>query len=209
MRALGRMALVTALAFAPGCAPVGVMTPATGMTNAVQLRESMRKLWSDHVVWTRQYIVAAIANDPSAQAAAERLLRNQDDIGNAIVPFYGRAAGDQLARLLREHITIAVDLVTGAKAGDNGRQADANARWHANAAQIATFLSSANPHWPRAVLLGMLNEHLALTTQEAVARLQRRWADDVATFDRIFNQAMQMADALTEGIARQFPTRVS
>jgi len=172
-----------------------------------ELRQSMRKLWSDHVIWTRQYIVSAAMDDPSAQAAAARLMKNQEDIGNAIVPFYGAAAGARLTDLLKQHIQIAVDLVAAAKAGDAARQTDADARWHRNAADLAAFLSGANPNWPRQTVLDMLNRHLALTTQEATARLQKRWDDDVAAFDQIYPQALGMADALSEGIIRQFPAR--
>jgi len=168
----------------------------------------MRSLWTDHVVWTRQYIVAATAGDGSEQAASRRLLRNQEDIGNAIVPYYGSAAGTRLTDLLKQHILIAVDVVSAAKAGDNAKLTDADRRWHDNASEIATFLSGANPHWPRQVLLDMLNEHLTLTTREATSRLQRRWEDEVATYDKVFSQAMSMADALAEGIAKQFPERV-
>ena len=174
----------------------------------IDLRNGMRKLWADHVVWTRAYIVAAVANDPSASAAAARLMKNQEDIGKAIEPYYGSAAGTALTALLKDHITIAVDLVAAAKAGDNAKLTDADKRWHANAAEIATFLSKANPNWTRASLVTMLNEHLALTTQEATARIQMRWTDDVATFDKIFDQSMHMADALSSGIIRQFPGKV-
>lgn len=193
------------------CAPAGM--PGTGMVNPVassssrELHDAMRKLWSDHVVWTRLYIIAAAAGDASAQTAAARLLRNQEDIGNAIAPYYGAAAGARLTELLKEHITIAVDLVSAAKARDDAKVSDADRRWHANANDIATFLSGANPNWPRAALLSMLNEHLALTTQEATARLQGRWADDASAFDRIFSQALMMADALSDGIVKQFPAR--
>jgi hypothetical protein len=84
---------------------------------------------------------------------------------------------------------------------------DADRRWKANAGDIATFLSGANPNWPRGAVLDMMNEHLALTTQEATARLQKNWSEDTATFDKIFDQAMMMADALTDGIIKQFPDR--
>jgi uncharacterized cupredoxin-like copper-binding protein len=171
------------------------------------LSKAMRDLWADHVVWTRNYIIAASTDSPDAQAAATRLLANQDDLGRAIVPYYGEAAGSKLASLLRDHILIAVDLVAAAKANDQTKQTDADRRWHANAADIAAFLSGANPNWPRAAVLSMMNEHLALTTQEAVARLKKDWSGDVATFDMIFDQAIMMADALTDGIVKQFPER--
>ena len=200
---------VIALAFVAvaACATAAMSTATAPSPASAQLHDAMRKLWSDHVVWTRLYIVSAVAGDASAQTAANRLLRNQEDIGNAIVPYYGAAAGTQLTNLLKQHILIAVDLVTAAKAGDQAKVADADRRWHANADDLATFLSGANPNWPKATVLSMLNQHLALTTQEATARIQGRWSDDAATFDSIFNQILGMADALSDGIVKQFPSR--
>src|SRR5687767_5095469 len=175
MRRLSIISIAVLAGALIGCASpsggteAGSVQPMGVRSAHVVLRESMRKLWADHVIWTRQYIVAAVAGDPSAQAASVRLLKNQEDIGNAVVPFYGSAAGATLTDLLKQHILIAVDLVTAAKAGDNAKQATADRRWRDNAAEIATFLSNANPNWARQTLLDMLNQHLALTTQEAVA----------------------------------------
>ena len=171
------------------------------------LGKAMRDLWADHVIWTRNYIIAAAADQPDAQAAAQRLLANQEHIGNAIVPYYGQAAGTKLTGLLKDHILIAVDVVSAARANDQNALRSADARWHSNAADIATFLSGANPNWPRASVLSMMNEHLALTTREATARLTKNWSDDIATFDKVFDQAMMMADTLTDGIVKQFPDR--
>jgi hypothetical protein len=173
------------------------------------LHDAMRKLWADHVFYTRLYIISAVNGSDDAQATAARLLKNQEDIGNAIVPYYGAAAGQRLTDLLKQHILIAVDLVSAAKAGDQAKQNDADQRWHQNAADIATFLSGANPNWPRQAVLDMLNQHLALTTKEAVDRLQKNYADDIPNFDAIFSQATMMADTLAGGIVKQFPGQFS
>jgi len=201
--------VVLAAAFA-GCSSLNQAagTLALPTPNAVTLHQDMRRLWADHVIWTRDYIVAATSDNPSAPVVLNRLMRNQDDIGNAIKPFYGDAAGTRLTELLKQHIAIAGELVAAAKANDATKQADADKRWHGNAADIATFLANANPNWARATVLEMLNNHLALTTREAVDRLQKNWTDDVTNFDNIFTQAMQMADALADGIVKQFPTKV-
>jgi hypothetical protein len=171
------------------------------------VRLALRKLWSDHVIWTREYIVAAVAGTPDADAAAGRLLRNQEDIGAAVAGFYGSAAGDQLTALLKQHILIAVDLVAAAKAGDDAAFATHDARWTANAGEIAAFLASANPHWPEADVKDLLALHLSLTKQEAVARLTGDWAADVKAFDDIFTEILVLADALHDGLVAQFPER--
>jgi len=172
---------------------------------ATSLTIGMRKLWADHVIWTREYIVAAVAGTPDAEAAAARLLRNQEDIGNAIVPYYGRAAASALTGLLRQHILIAVDLVAAAKGGNEAKFKEADARWSKNVVEIADLLSGANPHWPKKDLLDLLNLHLGLTKGEAVARLKKDWAADVQAFDDIFTEINTVADALTAGIIQQFP----
>ena len=181
--------------------------PAMATSSALSLRIGMRKLWADHTIWTRQYIVAAVAGTPDATAAATRLLRNQDDIGQALVPVYGAEAGAKVTGLLKAHIGIAVDLVAAAKAGHQADFARHDARWTQNAEEIATFLSGANPNWPRKDLMELLSQHLALTKKEAVARLQGNWEADVAAWDEIFTEINTLADALTAGIVKQFPQK--
>jgi hypothetical protein len=174
---------------------------------AVSLKQDMRKLWTDHVVWTRDYIVAALADQPDAQAAANRLMKNQEDIGNAVGKIYGASAGQQLTTLLKEHIAIAVDLIKAAKAGDKAGQQAADAKWQQNGVAIADFLSKANPHWPRATLVDLMKGHLTTTTNEVVARLNKNWEEDVRAFDEVYRHILMMSDALSDGIVKQFPAK--
>jgi len=202
-----RGAIALAFVAAAACATAAMSTKTTTSPASATLHDAMRKLWSDHVFWTRLFIVDAAAGSGELQNTTNRLLQNQTDIGNAIVPYYGAAAGTQLANLLRQHILIAADLVNAAKVNDQAKVADADRRWHANANDLATFLSGANPNWPKATVLDMLNQHLSLTTQEATAQLQGRWADSQSTFDQVYPQILNMADALSDGIVKQFPNR--
>jgi hypothetical protein len=95
-------------------------------TDPVEFRLAMRDLWTDHVVWTRQYIVDSVAELPSTNDTANRLLKNQEDIGNATKPYYGEDAGNELTGVLKEHILIAVDLVDAAKDGNSSALEEAN-----------------------------------------------------------------------------------
>lgn len=172
------------------------------------LRQGMRSLWEDHVSWTRLAIVSLTTASPDTKATVARLLRNQSDIGNAIKPYYGAKAGNELTRLLREHIVVAADLIAAAKAGDKAKLATEQRAWQRNADSIAAFLAKANPEaWKLGEMRTMLQTHLALTTQEVVARLQGKWNADVRAYDAIVKQALGMADMLSEGIIQQFPAR--
>jgi hypothetical protein len=180
-----------------------VVTP-----RVVAFHDEMRRLWEDHVTWTRLAIISLTSDTADTEATVGRLLKNQTDIGDAIRPFYGETAGQELTRLLREHILIAADLIAAAEAGDQTAVADAQSSWVANADQIAGFLANANPRfWDLDEMKAMLHEHLRLTTDEALARLQGDWAADVAAYDQIHLQALGMADMLSNGIVKQFPAR--
>lgn len=186
------------------------MNPSRIATDAeTQLVLAMRELWVDHTDWTRMYIVSFLADLPDADVVAQRLLKNQEDIGNAIKPFYGEEAGNKLTELLNGHILVAVDLLKAAKAGNLNAAAVSEKEWYQNADEIATFLSSANPKWSKDDLTKMLNEHLVLTKAEAVARLTGNYTGDIATFDQIHKHANGMSDAIVAGIVKQFPERFS
>lgn len=182
--------------------------PASPVTqSAVELRMEMRRLWEEHITYTRNYIISALADLDDAGAIAGRLLKNQDDIGAAIKPLYGDEAGHKLAALLRDHITIAVDVVKAAKAGASTELTEADKRWHANADDISAILGGANPNWTRKDLTDMLYRHLELTTGEVVGRLKKDWVADIEAYDKGHAHMLMFADALTQGIVKQFPDK--
>jgi len=183
--------------------------------SALVFHDAMRKLWEDHVAYTRNVIISFELNEPDAgtvlpdlPTVVDRLLQNQVDIGDAIKPYYGTAAGNQLTALLQEHITGAANVLTALKANDQAALQEALDAWYANAHEIAVFLHSANPrNWPLAEMDQMMREHLDTTTAEAVARHQGDWSADVSAYDRVHQVALMMADMLSDGIIAQFPNR--
>ena len=201
------------LGIAASLALVLLLTPAVSSASPISratFHDTMRKLWEDHVTWTRLFIISAAAGLPDQNVTTQRLLQNQTDIGNAVAEFYGRAAGDQLTSLLKDHILIAANIVTAAKAGDNAKVASENARWHQNADQIAEFLHGANPkNWPLATMQSAMNMHLQQTLDEATHRLKGDYASDVNDYDAVVNHILGMADVLSNGIIAQFPAKFS
>jgi hypothetical protein len=175
----------------------------------VSLHDTMRKLWEDHITWTRLAIVTFAQGSAGFGATAGRLLANQSDIGNAIATFYGAQAGSTLKALLHDHITIAVELLQAAKAGDSAAFQAAKTRWYANADQIADFLAAANPaNWPQATMRESMRTHLDQTLAEAAAELSGDYSASIAAYEHVHEHILAMADLLSDGIMRQFPAQV-
>ena len=177
-------------------------------SKAIRFHDGMRKLWEDHITWTRLAIVSFAGGLPDFDQTAARLLRNQTDIGNAIKPYYGRKAGERLTALLKEHIAGAVDLLKAAKGGDDNAFATAKDAWYRNGRQIARFLSSANPRvLPFARTDRLMKGHLDDTLDEAAHQLGGDFGASVRDYDHIHQHILRMSDAISNGIIRQFPDR--
>ncbi|MCP1125820.1 acetylglutamate kinase [Bacillus sp. 3103sda1] len=173
--------------------------------NEVDLKSYMRSLWEQHVAWTRMAIISIIFNLPDVNVTITRLLKNAPDMGNLLKPFYGQNAATKYSNLIKDHLVIAADLVKAAKAGDQNAASIAEKKWYANADKIVEFISSINPHIPKEKFRKMFYEHLALTKAEAVSMLKKDYQSSAQLYDKIEKEALEMADALTEGIVKQFP----
>ena len=174
----------------------------------MNLSETMRKLWTDHVMWSRCCLIAVIEDLPDAPIARERLLKNQDDMGDAVGAIYGDQVGAQMATLLKEHIILATQLVAAAKAHNQEQFQEVHKKWYANADDVALFMNKVNPKWQLEEMRTMMYDHLALTNLDIQARLQKDWIGDVAVFDKVFDQALLMADKWARGIELQHSDKV-
>lgn len=207
------------LAVNPGLTPYNliigqhIIIPAEGQAsgqsgisaNEMKLRNALRSLWDQHVAWTRMTILSAAEDSPDLELVVNRLLRNATDMANALRPLYGDQNADIFGRLMHDHLTIALQLVNAAKSGDTQAAQNAEKQWYQNADQIAAFLHSINPYIDRTAFQKMLYTHLALTKDEAVQRLNHNYARDIALYDQIESQALEMADMISEAIVKQFP----
>jgi len=175
----------------------------------INLKMDERKLWIDHVSWTRSFIISDLASLPDKDVVLQRLLKNQDDIGSSIKPYYGEEAGNKLSKLLSEHISIGGQVVDAAKSNNKIDLDKYNKLWYKNADDIADFLSSANPNWPNSELKDMLHKHLELVTSQVVARINKNWKADVDAYDKGEDHMIKFADVISDGLIKQFPEKLS
>lgn len=175
--------------------------------SAEDLKLEMRMLWEEHIIWTRMFIMSVADNTTDKAVVTERLLKNYDDMADAMKPYYGNDSGNKFGDLIEEHLLTAAALVEAAKAGNSTAAADAEKKWYENADEIAAFENSINPNWDKAAQMAMWHDHLKLTKAEAVARLTKDYVADIKTFDQIEAQADMMADSWADGITNQFPDK--
>lgn len=169
-----------------------------------QLSNTFRRLWMEHVLWTRFFIVSTVFNLPDLQNVTQRLLRNPVDFANELQPFYGKQISLRFEQLLTEHLLIAAQLVNAAKAGNTAEVNVQREKWYANAEEIARFLGEINPFWDVCVWRDLLFDHLQMTENEAVFMLNGRYERSIEEYDAIQAEALQMADVMTRGIIQQF-----
>ena len=178
-------------------------------TSRLAYHDEWRKLWEDHITWTRVVILGILDGLPGTNAYVDRLLQNPGDMAAALKPYYGDQA-DVLGGLITDHLTIAAELLTAAKNGDTAGFNDAKTRWYANAHDIAVQMNKMNPQfWPLAETEQMWDVHLDATLDEATANLSGQYTAEVAAYDKVHDLALEMADFFSNGVMLQFPNRFS
>lgn len=166
--------------------------------------ETVEHLWCQHVDYTRNAIISILGGLEDIDAVTARLMKNQEDIGNAIAPYYGEEAAASVIQLLKQHIAAVIDIVKHIK--DSSSAVELEAALQTNADSIATFLDAADPdNWPKDVVLGLLKKHIECTFREATSRFAKDWAADFAAYEECKGNIEKLAYAMAGGILNKFP----
>lgn len=189
--------------FATASAAAMPTTQGPKKTSTLAYHDTWRKLWEDHIWWTRMVIIGIFDNLEGTGNYTARLLQNPVDMENALKPFYGNDS-KEFGDLVTQHLLIAADILTKVKNGHNATSSiDA---WYKNGEDIAAKMNEMNPKfWLLSDAKQMWKEHLDFTLEEAVAHFSKDWAGDVAAFEKIHSLALMMADFFSDGVAKQFP----
>ena len=187
--------------------PALAQPQAAAKPSSLSYHDEWRKLWEDHITWTRVVIMGILDGLPGTSTYTGRLLQNYEDMEAALKPYYGDEA-EVFGDLIKDHLTIAAELLTAARNNDTAAFNDAKTRWYENANQIAVQMNQMNPRfWPLEETRQMWIAHLDATLEEAVDHLTGTFAGEVADYDKVHDMALEMADFISAGVIRQFPNR--
>lgn len=175
---------------------------------AVQTDAALRDLWLGHVFWVRNVVRETLAGHADAAAAAEKeVVANARQIAGAIEPFYGKAASDRLFDLLAGHYGAVKADLQAVAAGNKSGEDKAYGALTANAAEIARFLSGANPHLPYDTVHGLLLAHGGHHLQQIRQIKAGQYTEEARTWNDMKAHMYTIADALAGAIAQQFPAK--
>jgi hypothetical protein len=193
---------------APPSFAKATMKHGKGSGKAAELRMTLRDLWGTHIFWVRNVVVATIAgNSDAAKAAEENAVQNAKDIAGAVGSVYGKEAGDKFFPLLAGHYGAVKEYLNADIAGNKEAKDAAVGNLGKNAEEIATFLSSANPNWPKATLVELLMAHGGHHIAQIDQLLAKDYASEAKTWGAMSKHMNVIADALASGIVKQFPKK--
>jgi len=171
-------------------------------------KTALRALWQGHIEAVRKVVVAEIAGDNGALKTAEgEVVANAHGIANAIAPYYGQPAADKLFTLLAGHYGAVKAYLDASVAKDVKKQGAATDEMTSNAEEIATFLSTANPHLPKSTLMELLQIHASHHIAQIQELIAKNPAAEAKTRAAMSAHMDVLADALATGIAAQFPNK--
>ncbi len=177
-------------------------------TKTVDLDMAMRDLWMGHIFWVRNVALETKLGDmQAAKAAEEQVVKNARSIADAVVPYYGKEAADKLYGLLAGHYGAVKDYMNATFKKQAAAQNTAMEAMNSNVVQIADFLSSANPNWPKDTLVSLLTAHGGFHVAQINDIEKKDWSGEAQVWDQMRQNIYVIADALAQGIVKQFPRK--
>jgi hypothetical protein len=161
----------------------------------------LRKLFTDHAVYTKFYIESFLSNLPDSTFIAKRLMDNQKDIGNAVKPIVGTSKGDALIALLTEHIQCAAEVLAHLLAKEDAAMKRSIRSLFRNSDDVATFLNSLNPRkLPLDVVKREFRMHNQHVLNIATLHAKKEYEKEIAEYDAYFNHMMRFSDMLYDAL---------
>jgi hypothetical protein len=202
-------AIIVTLALAsPGLTQAADTSQAPVPARVAATQAALRDLWLGHIFWVRNVVEARLANNASAAKAAEQqVVDNAKGLAGSIEPYYGKAASEKLFGLLAGHWGAISAYLDATHAGDKAAQDAAFKKLVSNADEISTFLAGANPNLPVEALRGLLTAHGAHHVDQIKQLKAGQYDREAKTWAAMKDHIYMIADALANGIAKQFPDK--
>ena len=150
-------------------------------------------LWDDHGLYTLLVMQSKLRKHSTTETTvlATRLLKNQDEIGALL-------NSQNLAMLLREHITIAATILDSVVQGDMNQVQQLYVDWKSNAVSVGSMLykiqqiNAGKFNLPETMWQKHMLDHLALLFDVVVSYSSNQFDKMVVGIDKYMTQIREM-----------------
>jgi hypothetical protein len=159
-------------------------------------KETLRKLWTDHAVYTKFVVLDLIEKLPNTDADTQRLLQNQEEIGKYIGTIIGDSNGLLLANLLKEHVNFGVTCILSLTQNSKVFAVCKQNLLH-NSDEIGKFLHQIRPERrTEKELCDMFLEHNQCFLDMTVSQYQHDSSMVVKVFDAYYVHMLLVSDTI-------------
>ena len=166
-------------------------------------QENIRLLWTDHLIWIRQFLISLMYRLKDLSYVTIRTLQNAIDFSAQLTPFYGFENAKLYETLLTERVLLLSELATTIKFG--GDYTAQLTKLQVNADDTADLFASLNPYWDKAKWQQLLYDQYQLEVQLIEQIKEDKFSTSISTYDQVYQNALKMAAYMIDGITAQFP----
>jgi hypothetical protein len=166
-------------------------------------QESIRLLWTDHLIWVRQFLISLMYRLRDLSYVTIRTMQNTIDFSKQLAPFYGLENAKSYETLLAERVLLLAELASTIRIGED--VTIQMSKMQTNADDIAALFAELNPYWDKDTWQKMLYAQYQLEEQLIRQINLDKFSTSIPIYDAIYQNALKMADYMINGITAQFP----
>jgi len=169
-------------------------------------QSTMRKLWTDHAVYTKFAIDAIIGyadGNALVDALVPRLMTNQEEIGEEVAKYVGDELGHQLAELLKTHIKLAAGVMMAVKGGTQQQAKLAVAELLDNSDQVADYIACFT-NCDDEFLRSEFRRHNMYVLEMTLLRYLGHHIKEYQKYDSYYSHMIMFSDIIYSGISNEY-----
>ena len=170
----------------------------------ITLLSNLRRVWAQHVWWSRLYILSIVYDLPYQDLIFNRTLRNSSDFFRFLERFYTPKQLKPIETLFEEYNKTKSTYLYNKVAGNSYAASIYRKRWYEIADQLADLMYQLNPFLPPSRSKPLIYSLIEGTDSQVENMLIGQTEKEIMFFDMIELEAYEFADFIATGMMSHF-----
>ena len=186
--------------------------PAGSSSNTVystssDLRKDLNIKLAEHVALSSEAMRTSYDNHGSSTAVVDELDKNSQELAEIIGSFYGEEPKATFLKLWRDHITFLINYTISTKNDDKEGREQALSDLEDYSQESAEFFAGLNNNLSTENLKPLFADYRDIMIDSIDDYSNAKYTESLDKESQAYVQAGKIADAISDGIARQFPDK--